>query len=167
MVRQAMATREQRPLFLLDIAVPRDIDPAVGRIENVYLHDVDDVESVSEASRQEKEQETRLAEELVDRETKRFLEWWSNLEVLPSVIALRDKAERIRERELTKTLKRLNGRLTSEEISSLDAMTRAIINKLLHDPTVYLKGHPDSNNLNVAKEIFRLSQEEIEEASNS
>ena len=78
-----------------------------------------------------------------------------------------NSCEQIRERELTKTLKRPNGRLTSEEISSLDAMTRAITNKLLHDPTVFFKGHPDSNNLNVAKEIFRLSQEEIEEASNS
>ena len=166
-VRQAMSARKERPLFLLDIAVPRDIDPAVGGIENVYLHDVDDVESVSEASRQEKEQEASWAEELVVRETTRFLEWYRNQEIMPSVIALRNKAEQIRERELSKTLKRLNGRLTSEDISSLDAMTRAIINKLLHDPTVYLKGHPDASNLSVAKEIFRLSQEQNEEEPNS
>ena len=167
MVRRAMAARQERPLFLLDIAVPRDIDPTVSGIENVYLHDVDDVETVSKASRQAKAQEARWAEELVVGETKRFLEWIRNQEILPSVIALRSKAEQIRETELTKTLKRLNGRLTSEDISSLDAMTRAIINKLLHDPTVYLKGHPDSNNLSVAKEIFRLSQEETEEVPNS
>ena len=166
-VRKAMEVRDQRPLFLLDIAVPRDIDPAVAMIDNIYLHDVDDVESVSEASRQEKEREAHWAEEVVVRETERFLEWWRNLEVLPSVLALRNKADQIREKELTKTLKRLNGRLTPKEISSLDAMTRAITNKLLHGPTVYLKGHPDSSNLSVAQEIFQISPEEIEEASKS
>lgn len=165
-IRQAMEARQQRPIFILDIAMPRDIDPAVGRIKNVHLHDVDDLQSVSEAISHEKKQEARIAEELVAHETGRFVEWWRDLEILPSVIALRNKAEQIREKELTKTLKRLNGKLSSKEIYSLDAMTRAIINKLLHDPLVYLKGHPDPNNLTVAREIFRLSQEENEGTSN-
>ena len=103
-VREAMATRPGRPLFLIDIAVPRDIDPAAGLIENVYLRDVDDLESVSAASRREKEREAHLAEQIVTEATGRFLEWYRKLEALPTVIALRDKAEAIRDAELTKTL---------------------------------------------------------------
>ena len=91
-VRRSMALRDQRPLFLMDIAVPRDIDPAVAGIENVQLHDVDDLHAASNANGLETAQEARLAEELVDRETTRFLRWWRDLETMPPVAARRDKA---------------------------------------------------------------------------
>jgi glutamyl-tRNA reductase len=166
-VREAVAARPGRPLFLIDIAVPRDIDPAAGLIENVYLRDVDDLESVSAASRREKEQETHLAEQVVNEATGRFLEWYRKLEALPTVIALRDNAEAIREGELSKTLKRLNGKLTPEEVASIDAMTRAIVNKLLHGPTVYLKERPAEDSWQVAREIFRLDDAEPKGAAGS
>jgi glutamyl-tRNA reductase len=156
-IQAAMAARPHRPLFLLDIAVPRDIDPTAAEINNVFLHDVDDLESVSEASRQEKEQEARWAEDVVTREIDEFLEWWRDLEVLPTVIALRHKAEDIRERELNKTLKRLDHKLTAEDQASVEAMTRAIVKKLLHAPTIYLKNRPPSNSLEIAKDFFQLS----------
>lgn len=156
-VRTAMAARPDQPLFLLDIAVPRDIDPEAGNIENVFLHDVDDLESVSEASRLEKEEEARCAEDMVNSESELFLEWWRALEVLPTVISLRHKADQIRERELNKTLKRLNGKLSPEELGSIDAMTQAIVNKLLHEPTLFLKNRPSSPELALAKELFGLS----------
>lgn len=156
-VRNAMAARPQQPLFLLDIAVPRDIDPEAGNIDNVFLHDVDDLESVSEASRLEKEEEARSAEDVVNRESESFLEWWRTLEVLPTVITLRQKADQIRERELNKTLKRLDGKLSPEEVGSLDAMTQAIVNKLLHEPTLFLKSQPSSTELILAKELLGLS----------
>lgn len=159
-VQAAMAFRPDRPLILLDIAMPRDIDPAAGRIDNVFLHDVDDLDSVSKIFRQEKEAEAQWAEQMVSCESQRFLEWWRNQEVLPTVISLRNKAEQIRESELKKTLKRLNGRLTPEEMASLDAMTQAIVNKLLHGPTVFLKGQPSSSNLAVAKDVFGLAEDE-------
>ena len=91
-VRRSMALRDQRPLFLMDIAVPRDIDPAVAGIENVQLHDVDDLHAASNANGLETAQEARLAEELVDRETTRFLRWWRDREALPPVTVRRDKA---------------------------------------------------------------------------
>jgi glutamyl-tRNA reductase len=163
MVREAMALRPGRPLFLLDIAVPRDIDPAVGRIDNVHLHDVDDLETVSEANRQEKEREARRAEELIGEETATFQEWWRTLAVLPTMLALRDQAEQIRGGELDKTLRKLNGNLTLEQLASVEAMTRAIVNKLLHGPTVYLKGQHAPADLRVAKEIFRLADEDLQE----
>lgn len=156
-VRTAMAARPDRPLFLLDIAVPRDIDPEAGKIENVFLHDVDDLESVSEASRVEKAEEARSAEDLVNKESELFLDWWRTLEVLPTVINLRHKADQIREKELNKTLKRLNGKLSAEEIGSIDSMTQAIVNKLLHEPTLFLKNRPSSTELDLARELFGLS----------
>lgn len=155
-VRTAMAARPDRPLFLLDIAVPRDIDPEAGNIDNVFLHDVDDLESVSEASRLEKAEEARSAEEVVTSESELFLDWWRTLEVLPTVINLRHKADQIREKELNKTLKRLNGKLSPEELGSIDAMTQAIVNKLLHEPTLFLKNRPSSPELALAKEMFGL-----------
>jgi len=161
MVREAMALRPERPLFLLDIAVPRDIDPAVSRIDNVHLHDVDDLETVSEANRQEKDREARHAEELVGEETSHFQEWWRTLAVLPTMLALRGRAEEIREEELEKTLKKLDGNLTPEQLASVEAMTHAIVNKLLHGPTVYLKGRRAPADLRVAKEIFRLAEEDL------
>ena len=137
--------------------MPRDIDPEAGNIDNVFLHDVDDLESVSEASRLEKEEEARCAEEVVNAESELFLEWWRILEVLPTVINLRHKADQIRKKELKKTLKRLNGKLSPEELESVEAMTQAIVNKLLHEPTLFLKNRPSSPELALAKELFGLS----------
>ena len=156
-VRTAMASRPDKPLFLLDIAVPRDIDPEAGEIDNVFLHDVDDLESVSEASRLEKAGEARSAEDVVNKESELFLDWWRTLEVLPTVINLRHKANQIREKELNKTLKRLNGKLSPEEIGSIESMTQAIVNKLLHEPTLFLKNRPSFTELDLAKELFGLS----------
>ncbi len=161
MIGEAMGVRPKRPLFLIDIAVPRDIDPAAGRIPNVFLHDVDDLITACKASRLDKEQEAQWAEAVVSEEARGFQEWCLDLEALPTVIALRTRAEKVREDELNRTLKRLNGKLTPEELASLDAMTHAIVNKLLHDPTVYLKGRRSTASLQVAREIFRLADEEL------
>jgi glutamyl-tRNA reductase len=156
-VEAAMESRPDRPLLLLDIAVPRDIDPAAAGIDNVFLHDVDDLDSVCRVSRQQKEAEAQWAEDLVSTETRRFLEWRRRLEVLPTVITLRNKADRIRETELNKTVKRLGDRLTAEEWASVEAMTQAIVKKLLHSPTMFLKGPLPPSDLALAKEVFGLT----------
>ena len=165
MVAQAMAQRRDRPLFLIDIAVPRDIDPATGQIKNVFLHNVDDLESISASSRREKEMEARTAEDMVKAETELFMRWCLPQEAQPVLSALRNQAESIREEELNKTVRGLAGKLDSHELASLEAMTRAIVNKLLHGPTVYLKEQRASYNLQIAREMFRLSDEEDEESS--
>ena len=160
MVEEAMAHRPDRSLFIIDIAVPRDIEPAVGNIPNVMLHDIDDMDHVSQANRQEKLLQAQHAEESVNLATDEFLEWRRSLEALPTVVALRDKAERIRESEFEKTIKKLNGKLSAAEVTSLDAMTRAILKKFLHDPTVFLKEHRTNGHLELTKELFQLSSEE-------
>ena len=160
LVSTAMASRPNRPMFLIDIAVPRDIDPAAGLVNNVFLHDVDDLDRVSEARRTESASEARQAEGLVTKETEAFLQWRLAQQALPTVIALRDKAETIRAQELKKTLRKMNPELSPEQTAALEAMTQAIVKKMLHGPTVHLKEHRSPSDLRMAREIFELREEE-------
>ena len=139
----------------MDIAVPRDIDPDAASVSNVSLRDIDDLEAMSQASRGDRAQQIAAAEALAKEEASQFDQWRRGLDSLPPVIGLRQHADRVRRQELQRTLKRLNGKLTGEELASLDAMTKAIVNKLLHSPTTYLKGQPPPRGLTTAEEIFR------------
>ena len=153
-IAQAMTARSERPLLLMDIAVPRDIEPAAGGVLNVSLIDIDDLESMTPNSSEDRVQETAIAEALAAEEARQFEQWRLGLESLPPVIDLRRRADHIRETELQRALKRLNGKLTGEERDSLEAMTKAIVNKLLHSPTVYLKEQAPSVSRQAAAEIF-------------
>ncbi len=155
-VSQAMRDRLDRPMFIIDIAMPRDIDPKAGELNSVVLHDMDDLEAISESMRLEKTREMALAEELVAQETEDFLEWSLTQQALPTVIALRDRAEKIRSGEMTKTLKKLDVELSEEQYAALEAMTRAIVKKMLHGPTVYLKKHRSSSDLRTAQQMFQI-----------
>ena len=157
LVSHVMSSRPDRPMFLIDIAVPRDIDPAAGLVNNVFLHDVDDLDRVSEARRKENAHEVQEAEALADKETEGFLQWCATQEALPTVVALRDKAETIRTQELKKTLRKMNPNMSPEDAATLEAMTQAIVKKILHGPTVYLKEHRNPSDLRMAREIFDLS----------
>ena len=159
LIGDAMSARPNRPLFLIDIAVPRDIDPEAAQVQNVFLNDVDDLESASQASREEKAKEAGWAEELATGEAQQFRQWCLDLEALPTVVELRNRADQVRSSELRKTIRKLDGKLDAEALESLDAMTRAIVNKLLHDPTMFLKERKGPEELQVAREIFRLSEE--------
>jgi glutamyl-tRNA reductase len=136
--RAARRGRHARPLFLIDIAVPRDIDPAVGKLGGVFLYDVDDLKAVAEANLRGRLKEAAAAEALVDREVREFLDWQKAREAVPLLNELRRRAEDIRRAELDKAKKRL-GPLTPEQEQALEAATSAIVNKLLHPPTVHLK----------------------------
>jgi len=159
LIGNTMAARPGRPLLLIDIAVPRDIDPEAAKVKNVFLNDVDDLESATQASREKKAREAEWAEELATDEAQQFRQWCLDLEALPTVIKLRNRADQVRSFELNKTLRKLNGSLDEEALESLDAMTRAIVNKLLHDPTMFLKERKGPDELKVAREIFRLGED--------
>jgi glutamyl-tRNA reductase len=144
--RVARRGRNQRPLFLVDIAVPRDIEPSVRRLEGVFLYDLDDLKSVAEANLRLRRREAAAAEALVDAEIGEFLEWQKSLDVVPLLVELRRRGEEIRKAEIEKARARL-GPLTPEQERALEAATTAIVNKMLHGPTVQLKelardGHP-------------------------
>jgi glutamyl-tRNA reductase len=136
--RAARRGRHARPLFLIDIAVPRDIDPAVRKIGGVFLYDLDDLKTVAEANLRERLKESAAAEALVEREVREFLDWQKAREVVPLLNELRRRAEEIRRHELDKARRRI-GPLTAEQDEAIEAATTAIVNKLLHSPTVHLK----------------------------
>ncbi len=145
-VEQARAKRRHRPLFLIDIAVPRDVDPAVRELDGVFLYDMDDLRAVAEANLRERQKEADDAEAIVGAELHGFLDWLRARDAVPLLVELRQRAEEIRRGELEKARKRL-GALTPEQEQAVDGLTAAIVNKLLHGPTVQLKelaasGHP-------------------------
>ena len=121
----------------------------------MYLYNIDDLESISEANRLQREQEAQKAEVIVAHEVEQFLHWYDTLDVVPTVKALRQQAEEIRERELAKLLGRMDHQLTEKELWSLEAMSRAIVKKLLHEPTAYLKDRPSPDKTRLARELFQ------------
>lgn len=137
-MEEVLKRRKNRPMFLIDIAVPRDIDPKVNELDNAYLYDVDDLQSVVQANLKERQKEASKAEVIVEQEIGQFHQWLGNLEVKPTIIALRRKLEDIRQQELDKTFGNLKD-LTTSQRKSIEAMAGAIINKVLHPPTTILK----------------------------
>jgi len=165
-VRAAMKARKQKPMFLIDIAVPRDIDPRINDLPNVYLYDVDDLQSVVEQNKKEREKEAEKAERIVAEEVESFQAWLKTLEVTPTIRALRERFDAIRKAELEKTLRVFGDGLTSKQRKSLEAMSQAIVNKILHEPTVYLKraaGDPDLEvSVEAVRRLFGLEKEDRE-----
>ncbi|HEX78304.1 MAG TPA: glutamyl-tRNA reductase [Dehalococcoidia bacterium] len=160
LIEEAMSARPQRPLVVIDIALPRDVEPGVRQMENVHLFDMDDLTQISQLHQQRRRGEIQRAMQIVDAEVAKCLAWWQTLEVEPTVSALVRKAEAIRQAQLDMTLKKLRG-LSNEERESLEAMTRAIVKKILHDPIRCLKENGHSNEIyaRVVKELFQLDRE--------
>ncbi|RQW86779.1 MAG: glutamyl-tRNA reductase [Geobacter sp.] len=163
-VAEVIRRRKLRPMFFIDIAVPRDIDPEVNSLENVYLYNTDDLQGVVENNLEQRRREAEKAEEIVDGEIGQFLAWLSSLEVVPTIIALRSHFEGIRRAELAKTLASWKD-LTPEEEKRLEALTSAIVNKLLHVPTNVLKQTGQGNRtdlyLDALRNLFALSTEPV------
>jgi glutamyl-tRNA reductase len=137
-MEEVLKRRKNKPMFLIDIAVPRDIDPKINDIDNAYLYDVDDLQSVVQANLKERKKEASKAEAIIEQEIGQFYQWLGNLEVKPTIIALRRKLDEIRKQELEKTFGNIKD-LSKKERKSIEAMANAIVNKVLHTPTSVLK----------------------------
>jgi glutamyl-tRNA reductase len=135
---EVMRRRKQKPMFFIDIAIPRDIDPGVNDVENVYLYTVDDLQEVVQANLAQRAEEARKAEDIVNQEIGQFFKWLSSLEVTPTIVALRSKFDEIRKAELEKSLANWK-EMPPDAQKRLEACTMAIMNKLLHPPTSLLK----------------------------
>jgi len=137
-VQEALRERKGRPMFCIDLSVPRSFDPRINGLDNVYLYDVDDLARVAEENLGERAREAEKAEHIVTEEVESFWRWLGHLEVVPTIVALRDKVEAIRLGELQKTLGQLK-ELPPRERQAMEAMTTAIVNKILHTPIARLK----------------------------
>jgi glutamyl-tRNA reductase len=137
-VSRAMEKRRGRPISFIDIAVPRDLDPSIGQIEDCHLYDVDDLQSVVDATVASRREEAVRAEAIVAEEAERFRDWWRSLDVVPAIASLRALAESIREDELARAEGRL-GSLSPSQRKAVESLTSQIVNKLLHSPTVRMK----------------------------
>ena len=158
-VASLMDRRNGRPILIVDIAVPRDVEPAVGEIPHVHLRNIDDLQAIADANHQQREKESPKVEAIIQGEVERFIAWWQTLSVLPTISALKDRAEAIRQEEVSKTLGRLRG-MSDDERRRIDAMTRAIVKKILHNPLVYLKEDGNTNGYAQAvQELFALRVE--------
>ncbi|MBI5428465.1 MAG: glutamyl-tRNA reductase [Nitrospinae bacterium] len=138
MVEKAIHKRKNKPMFLIDIAVPRDIEPEVNNLENVYLYDIDDLQTVVSANLRERHKEAEQALRIVQSEVFKFESWIESLDAVPTIVELRNRAEEIRKKEVQKVLGKL-GHLSEEDKNAIHYLTMSIINKILHKPTVNLK----------------------------
>jgi glutamyl-tRNA reductase len=157
--RAAVHGRRTRPLFLIDLGVPRNVEGAVNDLDGVFCYDVDDLQQVVDANRRERQREAQRAEALVEREVGRFLARLRDVEVVPTIVSLRARLEAIRRGELEKALARLPG--ASEETRQvLEALSQAIVNKVLHPPIEKLRDSSRAGHgrrwIEVVSEVFGL-----------
>jgi glutamyl-tRNA reductase len=162
-VEQVMRDRRNRPLFLIDIALPRDVDPAVGDLESVFLYNVDDLQAVVQENLARRAAEVSRAEEIVADEVGKFEAWLAARGAIPTVVALRQRFDAIRRRELERLQPKLAG-LPPEAVSRVDEITRLLVEKLLITPTEQLKSNPDPERARIYADaltrLFALDAEE-------
>jgi glutamyl-tRNA reductase len=158
-LRDIVLARAGRPLLIVDIAVPRDIDPAVGALDGVTLLDMDDLRAFADAGTEARRREVAAVQTLLDDELERYLGATSAREAAPMIVALRERAEAVRLGELDRFRARLDG-LDAAQLDAIDGITRGIIGKLLHEPSVALKdaaGSPRGERLvSSLRELFAL-----------
>jgi glutamyl-tRNA reductase len=164
-VKPTMRSRKNRPLFFIDIAVPRDIDPAINRISNAYVYDIDDLQGVIHENIETRNAESIKAERIVDEYVIKFTDWYQSLDVIPTIIALRNKLNTIADMELTKTLQTVQ-HLSSNDQMAFKRMAASLIKKTLHDPTLFLK-NPGSHRsksvyLDFTRKLFNLDEEKTD-----
>jgi len=159
-MHKVMKERKQRQVFLIDISVPRNIDPEINGLENVYLYNIDDLQGVVDANVSERQQEAEKAEKIVEDEIETFLKWQSSLDSVPTIKALRERAEEMKKEELDRLLNKVAG-LGEKDREAIEYMATALMNKLIHPPTVALKdGSEDKESLvALVRKLYGIDEE--------
>ena len=158
-VRQAMRARQQRTFLLVDIGVPRDVEPAVRTIDNVFLHDVDGLQIMIQQTLVRRRREVPKVERIVTQEVQHFLDWYHGMRAAPVIKELRGHLELLRDQEV----ERHTSHLAPEQRAAVEQVTRALLNKLLHQPTHFLReasaqGESGLRRIEVARELFGLDE---------
>ena len=161
-VKKCFRKRRNSPLFFIDIAVPRDVDPRVNDLENAYVYDIDDLRGVIEVNKAQRADEALKAERIVEEEVIKFEKWLSTLAVVPTIVSLKEKGEAIRSAEIRKSISSL-GPLSPAQMKGLETLTLSIVEKVLNDPILFLKRKAERPQaaacLDAARRLFRLDQE--------
>ena len=155
-----MAARERRPLLLIDIAVPRDIDPLCAELEGVTLRDIDDLQSVVTHNLSSREADVPQAEAIVEEEIVRFARWLGQLDVRPTVAALRERGEEIVARVLEENAGRWET-VSPRDLARIEALARAVMGRLLHEPTIRLKSldaERSHGSIELLRDLFALRE---------
>ncbi|KWT94354.1 glutamyl-tRNA reductase [Candidatus Magnetominusculus xianensis] len=157
-MEKQMKTRRQRPVFIIDISVPRNIDPKINSLENVYLYDIDDLQGVVDKNLNERLKESKKAEDIIDKEIDVFFDWLHSLDAIPTIVELRRNAEGIKNEELAKLYNKLNG-IEEKDKQAIEHAMNAMINKLLHQPTMALKGNDEEKDIliSAARKLYGLN----------
>ncbi|HET7790338.1 MAG TPA: glutamyl-tRNA reductase [Gemmatimonadales bacterium] len=162
-VAPVVARRAGRPLCILDLAVPRDVDPAVAQLDNVFLYDVDDLQSVAAHAALRRRNEVPAAERIVEEETETFWAWYGGLAVVPTIKEFRERLDQVRAAELERAMKRL-GHLPPEDRAQVEQFSRSLLNKFLHQPTIALKEAAEAGRgyglLDAVRKLFGLNSAE-------
>jgi glutamyl-tRNA reductase len=167
LVRKSLRDRKNRPLFFIDIAVPRDVEPSVNELDNIYLYDIDDLMTIIEENSAQRKDEALKAERIVREEVVRFDRWMKTLEIVPTIVALKEKAESLRRAEIERSLSSLGG-LSESQFQAIETLTVSLTDKLLNDPVLVLKGKAGKSGrdlyLDITRKLFNL---DIEDAGRS
>jgi glutamyl-tRNA reductase len=165
LVASILRARKYRPLFIIDIAVPRDVEPKVNSLENVYLYDIDDLQAVVAENLKHRQAQALRAQAIIEEEVLKMKRWLAELSLHPTINRLTEKIEAIRKKELEKTLKRLRN-LSPDEVKALEVLTQSLVQKVLYYPIKFLKeGYHEEGRLAVSliREIFELDEPALEE----
>ncbi|SVB83367.1 uncharacterized protein METZ01_LOCUS236221 [marine metagenome] len=158
-VEKAIQERKNKPIFFIDISVPRDIEPDINDLENVYLYDIDDLHVVVSANMKEREKEAQNAMHFISQEVTKFNNWLGALDAIPTIVEIRNRVENIRRQEVEKTLKKIPN-LSENDKEVLRHMSSSIVNKILHKPTIKLKQQTQSEDgqiyLKAIRHLFHL-----------
>lgn len=161
-VKAVMRKRRNRPIFFIDIAVPRDIDPQINTLNNIYVYDIDDLKEVVDENIEDRNREAVKAERIIDNAVIHFRKWVQGLGVVPTIKAMRERVNSLAQNELEKALQQMN-HLSDDDRTSIERMTYSLVNKILHEPTNYLKSNGCQGDravsLDVARKLFNLEEE--------
>ena len=164
-VKDVLKRRKNKPMFFIDIAVPRDIDPNINALDNVYLYDIDDLKEVVEDNMAQRQEEASKARAVVDLETETFGNWLNSLSLQPTIVDLVDKAEDVAVRELNKTLKKIGG-VDERTRNALETLVLSVAHKAMHEPICFLKRRTQEEGsaerfIDLARRMFNLDEETV------
>lgn len=164
-LKEAMKARSTSPLLVVDLGVPRNVEPSAGRIENLFLHTIDSLENLIQRNLKRRKEEVPRVQEIIEEELDQFRAWFRNLEAEPVVAQIQRQAERIRQQEVEAVL----SRFPAETHGDLERLTRSLVRKILHNPSAHLRGQGegspkrDLSRLHLVRELFHLDEDRLDE----